>query len=447
MIAHLNRKSYSVALVFAASAALIAATSTAAVAANLCVDPKGPPGCYKTIGAAVAVASPGDVIYVAAGVYKEDVVIGKSLSLIGAGETTTTIYAAGLANGVYIDGRDHSGLNNVVVTGFTVENAQYEGILVTNASSVTIWGNHVRKNDLSLSIATTACVGQPDWETDEGFDCGEGIHLTGANHSTVANNIVESNAGGILLSDDTGATYGNVVSGNLATDNPYDCGIVLASHPPGPNSTARHNGVFQNTIIGNTSTRNGFQVPGAGAGVGIFADGTGVGTVSNNVISYNILTNNGLPGVAFHSHVGPGSGAPADNLNGNVIVGNQISGNGADLFDTATPGPTGININAGFGGTPIVGTVISENKIWNEAQDVAVNTPGHVDLHLNNLLGSGMGVDNLGKGTINANENYWGCAGGPSVTGCSTVSGTGVTWPAWLTSPFVPNGIMTIPVP
>ena len=32
----------------------------------------------------------------------------------------------------------------------------------------------------------------------------------------------------------------------------------------------------------------------------------------------------------------------------NMIVANQISGNRADLFDTATPGPTGINVNSGF---------------------------------------------------------------------------------------------------
>jgi hypothetical protein len=39
----------------------------------------------------------------------------------------------GLSNGLYIDGIDHAGLSKVVVTGFTIKNANFEGILVTNA--------------------------------------------------------------------------------------------------------------------------------------------------------------------------------------------------------------------------------------------------------------------------------------------------------------------------
>lgn len=121
------------------SAALFAALGSPA-AATLCVNPGGTGGCSSTISQAVSKASEGDVIKVEPGTYKEDVVIGKALSLLGAGADDTFIDATGLANGIYIDGRDHSGLSHVVVKGFTIENAKYEGILVTNASEVTIWG-------------------------------------------------------------------------------------------------------------------------------------------------------------------------------------------------------------------------------------------------------------------------------------------------------------------
>jgi hypothetical protein len=79
------------------------------------------------------------------------------------------------------------------------------------------------------------------------------------------------------------------------------------------------------------------------------ADGSGPGLISGNVVINNVLNNNGIPGVSFHSH------APGDTFADNMIVANQISGNGADLFDTATPGPTGINVNSGFGTSPIRG--------------------------------------------------------------------------------------------
>jgi parallel beta-helix repeat protein len=403
---------------------------------KFCVKPGGKAGCYATIAAAVAAASPGEEIRVEPGTYKEAVVIGKSLSLIGTNYRNTIIDATGLGNGVYVDGLDNPGLRDVLVSGFTIENAKYEGVLVTNVSDVTIRDNHVLNNDTGLNIEMPACPGQPPFETGEDFDCGEGIHLTGVAYSNVAGNIVEGNSGGILLSDETGETHDNLITGNVVRDNPFDCGITLASHAPGPGSTAPHLGIVHNLIVANQSLRNGFQVPGAGAGVGIFSDGSGIGKVTGNIILNNQLRNNGIPGVAFHSHVGPNFGLPADNLNDNVIIANRISGNGADIGDTPTPGPTGINISSGFGGTPITGTVIAGNTIDQEAADVVVGTPAEVDLHFNNLLGGQIGVDNLGPGTVNATRNYWGCFAGPGSNNCSSVSGPGVTFVPFLRVPL-----------
>lgn len=411
-----------------------------AAANTLCVNPAGSGGCYKSIQTAVNNASSGDTINVAAGTYHEAVVIGtSSLSLIGSGGGASVIDATGQGIGVHVDGMDNPGLHGVVVSGFTVENANFEGILITNASDVTISDNQVMFNDKALVIEVPVCTGQPAFETGEAFDCGEGIHLSGADHSVVSGNIVKNNAGGILLSDDTGATHDNLITNNVAADNPFDCGIVMASHAPSPGSAAAHLGVVHNTISGNKSTHNGFQVPGAGAGVGIFADGSGIGLVSGNVVIGNELTDNGLPGVAFHSHVGPMFGLPADDLNDNTIIGNQISGNGADLFDTATPGPTGINISSGGGGSSITGTVVSGNVITDEDDDVVMAAPGEVDVHLNDLLRKGLGVNNLSNGTVDATENWWGCPAGPGGPGCSGVDGS-VIWSPWLDHPVVPVG-------
>lgn len=424
-----------------AAATLALGMSLSASASTLCVSQNAKKGCFSKIGDAVAAASPGDTINVAPGTYNEDVVIGMSLSLIGADRSNTIIDATGLSNGVYVDGLDNVDLREVVVAGFTVQNANFEGILVTNASLVTISNNVVVNNDKNLDVAATICVGQPAYETDEGFDCGEGIHFSGVDHSTVADNDVEDNAGGILLSDDTGATHNNLVTGNLSRNNPFDCGIVLASHAPGPGSSAPHNGVFRNTVSDNQSIHNGYQVPGAGAGVGLFADGTGVGLVSRNVVMDNVLRDNGIGGVVLHSHVGPNFFLPSDDLSNNVIAGNQISGNGADLFDTATPGPDGINVNSGGGGSPIIGTIIAGNSIDNEAVDIAVNTPSQVDAHLNNLLGKGFGVDNIAVagGAVNATENWWGCAAGPGSGGCSSAGGTRVVSSPSLSNPASAN--------
>jgi parallel beta-helix repeat protein len=406
-----------------------------AAGATLCVSKYPSPGCpYRTIGAAVAAASAGDVIKVSPGIYKEDVVIGKTISLEGSNRYNTIIDATGLANGIDVDGLNNGGLVGVSVSGFKVQNANFEGILVTNASDVTITDNYVLKNNINLNINAALCEDIPPFETNEGFDCGEGIHFSGVDHSIVANNRVEENSGGILLSDDTGATHDNLILGNTVRNNPFDCGITLASHQlfaPGPPTAA---GVFHNTITGNVSDRNGLKVPGAGAGVGLFAPAPFNKTYGNVVVN-NIVTNNGLPGVAMHAH------SPGATVADNMIAGNYISGNGADTDDTATPGPTGINVSGGDDGTgkPLAvlkGIVIADNVIWQESVGIAVKTDSLVGAHLNNFLNQGIGVDNLAGGSVDATLNWWGCSRGPTAPGCADVSGTNILFVPFLTTPF-----------
>ena len=412
----------------------------AANAATLCVNKNGRAGCSSTISAAVAAASPGDTIVVARGIYKEDVLITKSLSLIARGNDNPTIDATGLSNGIFINGMSAApkvGVANVLISGFTVHNANFEGILVANAYDVTLRGNHVLYNDDSLDIGDGTCPNIPAFETNEGDDCGEGIHLMGAVHATVVGNEVERNSGGILISDETGPSRGNLITGNFVHDNPFDCGITMASHGPAtsviPSATVSY-GVFRNTIAHNVSERNGYQVPGAGAGVGIFAPFPGT-TASANVVIDNDLLDNGMPGVALHNHAAAPAPAPPVNLNDNVIVGNHFSGNAADTADAATSGPTGINV---YSVAPITGTVISQNTFDNEKVNVAFKAPvGQLSVHFNNFNNRGIGVDNLGSGTVNATDNWWQCPNGPGGHGCATAVGSGLYLSPWLPSPFV----------
>jgi len=89
--------------------------------------------------------------------------------------------------------------------------------------------------------------------------------------------------GGILLSDETGITYVNQITGNSVHDNALDCGITLASHPPSPQATSLlPYGVINNNVIGNSIIGNGLI--GQGAGVGIYAPGPGNQAWGNQVI-------------------------------------------------------------------------------------------------------------------------------------------------------------------
>ena len=288
---------------------------------------------YTTIGAAVTAASAGEMIIVCPGVYAEDVVVPAAKPLTIEGIGNPLINAVNLNNGVQVLA------SNSTVEGFTIGYANGEGILVGGqpgtsgtVNNVTVTGNTVLDNDrgnpLGASVSTSSYAECNASQAGPG-DCGEGIHLLSADNSTVTNNKVTGNSGGILLTDENGPTDGNLIGSNKVTANAYDCGITIAGHHLGTTTNGiawttvlpSVGGVYNNTISNNHSNNNG--VLGQGGGV-LLATGVPGGAVYNNVVVGNTISGNGLAGVTVHSH------SPGENLNGNVIKGNTIGTNNID---------------------------------------------------------------------------------------------------------------------
>jgi hypothetical protein len=418
-----------------AGACLVTFAHTAA-AATLCVNSSGTSGCKSTINAAVAAAAPGDTIKVAEGVYREDVVITKSLYLVGSGYATTSVEARGKSNGFFIDGTAASpaaGVGAVSITGFTVRDAKYEGILAASATGITITNNRVIANNTSEVDGT--CVGLPAFETNEASDCGEGIHLMGVDHSIVANNISEGNSGGMLITDETGPNYSNLITQNVVVSNGVACGITLASH--GPAALAHpvggiSFGVFNNTVSKNRASYNGLK-NGGGAGIGMYSPGPGAVNYGNVAIQ-NLLVGNGLPGVAMHNHASV-PGAPPIVFRDNSVIANEIRGNGADTGDAATAGPTGINV---YSVVPVTGIVIANNVIEDEAIGVSFNSsatapgaPAQMQAHLNLFPAGIVGISDIGAATVDGTLNWWGCSRGAGAGSCATTT-AGVAATPWV---------------
>jgi hypothetical protein len=422
------------------------------------------PPLYSTISSALAASSAGDTIYVFNGTYAESVSIPSALtglSLIGVAWKggNPAINAAGLTNGIFDQASD------VTIEGFTVKNAQHEGILVegppancvastppappvctpgaAEITNVTISYNVISNNDLALVVGSSnTCSGAPDFEQD---DCGEGLHLDGVAFSTVSYNQVSGNSGGILDTDETNPNHDNLISYNSVTNNAYDCGITLPSHPPngaGANAGTAF-GVYHDSIVNNLSANN------LDAGIGIFAPTPGNASY-NHLIAGNRIFGNGNPGITYHAH------AANTNLNGTTIVNNMIEDNGPDPEPGAPDegagpaGPTGIELFAGAGtGAPPIDARIEGNTITGETNDIWVGAAGWSDCsalgltipcyavsaNLNNLLGGKVGVNNAGDLSnviVNASDDFWGCRGGPGSNYCTSIIGN------VLTNPFLP---------
>ena len=347
---------------------------------------------FSTIQSAVNSAPAGGTIVVCRGTYHEQVVILKPLSLIGQRATidetgvkptlqvplpglgTQTIFAAVIIAS-----------SHVTVRGFTITNAQGEGVLAAGLgaplSGIVISRNAVVHNDLGFGVPPKskyflcAAVGPIPG------DCGEGVHFAGnVAHSAIRDNFIAHNSGGILLTDDVGPTHDNVVEGNVVTANLADCGITV----PGHNGMALNSvgvpqpsvaGVYRNAILDNVVTGNGVQGEG-GAGV-LFAN-AGPGTASyDNLVAGNYIAGNGLSGVTMHAHGGLPAGAHED-LNGNVIVHNSIGKN--NLLGDAPDGPagpsdmkpTGVLV---YSGGPSVTVTIAHNHIFNNFYGIWLSKP------------------------------------------------------------------------
>jgi hypothetical protein len=350
---------------------------------------------FATISDAVAAAQPGNTVIVCPGTYSEDVLVNKSLRLVGL---SATIDATGLENAIQVV------TSHVSITGFTVQNANGEGILVgvdTAADAGLLTSRVLTGVHIDHVVAAVDDRGFNGTETPNckyPGDCGGGIHLNVTRWSSVRNSIVLGNADGILITDDYGPTSHNLIARNLVTDNTTECGIVLAGHNPqavnfDPNTfvvTGRNpnlGGIYDNVIVNNVSLRNGtapappsFGGGGSGSGIGLYGSGPGT-AVYNTLVEHNVASGNGLAGFNIHAHL-PGG----EDLNGNKVIDNRFGTNntGGDPFD-GPPGPTDMQTTGiAIYSAPHIHMVVRGNSISNNQIGIwASNTVTAHGLHDN----------------------------------------------------------------
>jgi parallel beta-helix repeat protein len=218
------------------------------------------PQDYPTINEAINHASAGDIVYVQKGIYYENVLINKSISIVGEDAKSTIIIGTGGGNhalaGVTVTADD------VKVSGFTVESLNYSsssmyatGINI-QADHCTITGNIIQNNYLGIFCAIQSNTkitgntitanlkdgmrfygGSQNEVSDNNItgNAASGIAIAGYSN-TILRNKLEGNLRGIGL----GSTY-SVVSGNTIESN-IESGIYLAGS--------------ENTISANSMSNN-----------------------------------------------------------------------------------------------------------------------------------------------------------------------------------------------
>jgi len=185
------------------------------------------PDNYPTIQEAINAANFGDTVYVRNGTYYENVVVNKTISLIGESKENTIVDGGGTWAVVAVE------KDNVVVTGFTVRNSgsgwyYYEasGITIANSTFCNIYNN----------IATNVWYGITSWlggnnsvSSNTISNADQGVSFDGPYHNRVISNSISNTSVGICLWANSYLT--TVVNNTIS--NSSDVGIYLDNSPYG----------------------------------------------------------------------------------------------------------------------------------------------------------------------------------------------------------------------
>ncbi len=378
----------------------------------------------KTIQGGVNAVTAGGTVNVAAGTYRENVVVPKSVRVMGAGVTTIVQPAVSDPNcGGFGGGSLCGGASSVFLvqsSNVTIDHLKIDGDNPTLTSTENIGGanidarngiitNHLAGlyNNLSVHDVTVKNV----WL--------RGIYASSGGTFTISNNIVDNVNGStssIAIFDFGG---GGTMSGNHVSNSGDG---VSANHSNGT------------TFTGNVVTTSAS---------GVHTDNAGDGGGTPDVISGNTVSSCTAGGYGiwtFVPYLVP------------TISGNTVSGCDTALAAFASCDFNGTNFCAG-GNIPTV--VFTTNTVTTVSGGfglvVSTDTFGfgdgevHVNAHHNHISGPGTGVyveetgtatatlaanrnalvslNNTGATTVNATCNWWGSTAGPTggqVTGSAT---------------------------
>ncbi|MBX5326617.1 MAG: NosD domain-containing protein [Candidatus Bathyarchaeia archaeon] len=136
------------------------------------------PQDFPTIQEAINNATNGDTIQVNHGTYNENIIINKTLTLIGKNKTTTTINANKNGHAIQITA------NNVTITGFTIKNSSQNQLPIGAAVLI----NSVINTKITNNIITTNQ---------------HGISLQNSNNTLIVDNIIKNNTVGIQIAQNS----------------------------------------------------------------------------------------------------------------------------------------------------------------------------------------------------------------------------------------------------
>lgn len=163
------------------------------------------PADYSTIQQAVDAATIGTEIFVSNGTYYENVVVNKTVSLIGEDRIATIIDANHMDTGILVTA------NSVLIKGFTVQNASSYAIHADHSSFTEVDDSVIQSNQYGICLNNSVRSNLSDNVILQNEQ--DGVQLVG--FATIVNNTFRSNGNsGIRTSYSQVSMTGNTVESN-----------------------------------------------------------------------------------------------------------------------------------------------------------------------------------------------------------------------------------------
>ncbi len=208
---------------------------------------------YPTIAQAVPRVAIGGKVLVASGTYNEDVLLNKTLRLLGAGIGVSTISGPLGGDGATI----RVSAANVKVDGFTI---------TRDGNAVATW-NDANLNSAGIAVQSQGNFAEISNNRLEGNRTG--IDINNSNGNNIHNNVITNNRTGIIFRNQTDNT---IVTQNSITDN-WTVGVLFLDASGGTNSPLQQ--ALNSQFTGNDISGNWYgQVADRQAGGSIPAPGT-----------------------------------------------------------------------------------------------------------------------------------------------------------------------------
>jgi len=347
---------------------------------------------FNKVQNGVDAADDDDTVRVWEGTYYENVVVNKSVSLVGNGSEETTIDANGTRNGVMIEA-NWVNLSGFMMTGARESGGENEskwtgvGIYVTSSNNSIFW-NNCSNNTVGIALLNSTSNNTVQGNI-AGSNLKTGINTVHSDTNRLTSNMIWDNGiNGIYFSkstdniiEDNSICYNGNTSGNYragiwiyrADDNMYINNTVSNNNRSG--LLIKHS--ENSTIMNNTCSSN--------VATGINLQGCAGGSISKNTVSGNPV------GVYLHH---------SENV---LFMDNTCYDNQKGLFLYGASNNEVFRNNFRNNGQGIYVTGVSSYSMYNEA-------------HYNSIVNNtewGINATNNDGNTINATNNWWGNESGP----------------------------------